>query len=94
MKKLLEYIQSKKIVRSSVLIRIGYFTEEIKKVCENNELSFTELCFRLKHDIPLNKKFHCLYCGKQIKFNGKKYVTFCSFICAGKYNNEKKYKLV
>lgn len=90
MKKLLEYINTKKIVRSSVLIKKGYFTEEIKKICGENDLTFAELCFRLKHKIPLNKKICCAFCGKKIKFNGKKYATFCSFICSGKYNNDKK----
>ena len=87
MQQLLEYIKSHKNCKYNIL-ESKFLNQEIKDILKKYNLSFIELCYRLNHNIALNKVFICKHCKKIINYNYKKnyYSTFCSLKCAGIYN--------
>lgn len=88
MQKLLQYIKSHKSLRISAMLP-KYLSQDIQEILRKYKFTFEELCYRLKHNISLDKEFVCKYCGKHIKFDKKHYYNkFCDVICMGRYYNE------
>jgi hypothetical protein len=66
-----------------------FLSEEVKAILEKYDFTLYELCYRLKHDIPLDKIFLCLNCHKKTKFRRKIYYQkFCCHACAVEYINK------
>ena len=53
-----------------------FLTKEIEDVLSKYDLTLHELCYRIKKNIPLDKKFICKYCGSNIR-NIWKNKEFC-----------------
>ncbi|MCM1260541.1 MAG: hypothetical protein NC222_06260 [Staphylococcus sp.] len=73
---------------AKTLEKNNYCTEEVRHICDKYNFTFKELCYRLKHDIPLDKEFTCFNCGKKMDFE-KVYNSYiyCSRECALKSEN-------
>lgn len=84
MEELIKYVKATKIYYGKP-VRTKYLNAEVEAVLKQYDLTLQELCYRIKYDIPLDKKFTCACCGKPIKFSPKHhYSKFCSKQCTGK----------
>ena len=67
-------------------IRKFYLTQDVQNVLDKYNLTLYELCYRIQHNIPLNKVFICKHCGKPVGLNATHgYKTFCNNKCQTEY---------
>jgi hypothetical protein len=83
MEELIKYVKSVKAAHVNDVERL-YLNEEVRDILTKNNLTVIELIYRIKHNIPLNKKFLCEQCGKPIRFKHHKYPKFCCHKCANR----------
>ena len=78
MKALIDYLINCKSYSLKYIIK-SYLTQEVQNVLDKYNLTLYELCYRIQHNIPLNKVFICKYCGKPVGLNATHgYKTFCN----------------
>lgn len=88
MQKLVKYLQTHKSYMFKC-INNKYLTQEVSNVLNKYNLTLQELCYRIKHDISLDKIFKCKNCGTIIQFNKDHgYKNFCSFRCSTTYHRQ------
>lgn len=86
MEELIKYLNKFKIRYKLKTIELKYLNDEVKQILFKYNLTLYELCFRIQHNIPLDKVFTCKYCGKPVGMNGTHgYKEFCSYKCSNKY---------
>lgn len=90
MEKLIEFLKQTKKYNLKYVEK-NYLTQEVKDILNKYNFTLRELCYRLTHNIELDKVFKCSVCGKLIKFNGRGYNNTCSFSC-GRVNSVNKTK--
>lgn len=91
MEELVKYLNGHKNYRVSTIEK-DYLTQEVKDTLTKYSLTLKELCYRIIHNIALDKVFTCKYCGKRVGLRkGKnKYKEFCDLKCSGDYTNNLK----
>lgn len=89
MENLVNYLQAHKRYVLKY-IEQNYLTAEIQSVLLKYNFTLYELCYRLAHNIPLDKVFKCKVCNKKINIEYKHgYRDFCSYSCSSKHTNNK-----
>lgn len=89
MEELIKYVKSVKAAHINDIERL-YVNNEVKEILKKHNLTLMELLYRIKHNIPLDKKFLCEQCGKPIEFKHHKYFKFCCHKCALDYSHKSK----
>ena len=89
MKELTKYLENSKRYKISY-IEQNYLTQEVKDILAKYKLTLHELCYRIKHNIPFDKKFTCLNCGKEVGYDllHHCYHEFCNNKCSLIYRNK------
>lgn len=84
MEELVKYVKNTRCVMKTV-VKL-YLTKEVQNTLDKYNLTLYELCYRIKHNIPLEKVFTCKYCGKSVGLNATHgYKEFCNYKCSNKY---------
>jgi len=73
MQKLLQYIKSHKSLRISAMLP-KYLSQDIQEILRKYKFTFEELCYRLKHNISLDKE------SEEINFKGEKKSSYIDAI--------------
>ena len=85
MKALIDYLINCKSYSLKYITK-SYLTQDVQNVLDKYNLTLYELCYRIQHNIPLNKVFICKHCGKPVGLNATHgYKTFCNNKCHSKY---------
>lgn len=85
MDKLIEYLKTHKTHYKLKYIIKTYLNQEVKDVLIRFNLSLYELCYRIHHNIPIDKVFRCERCGKPVGLRGTHgYKRFCDNFCSSK----------
>ena len=82
MNKLKEYLSKCKWY-NTYYISDHFLSNEVLNILDKYKFTLHELCYRLKNNIPLDKKYLCKNCNNVIKFKPKIfYLKFCCHKCA------------
>jgi hypothetical protein len=88
MQALIAYLKARPSHYKLFYIKKAFLNREIKDVLIRFNLSLYELCYRIRHDIPLDVIFKCKQCGKPVGLRGTHgYKQFCCVKCNSIYTS-------